>query len=1069
MTEFLTDKAKSGASTAADAVAASSASYNTAGNPQRQAFLRSASVPTLEKTAPKLNPRWLYAEGKAWAAFSPGDSRRIEEGNARWIEEEQEKKTGQEEQGENKKKPSTDENKTEQQDTKAKDQTGSKSDQYVPPMGDPTSPLPAWRVPVGQDKLYDVDLRSKRSAKMFPVFWKGAAVDVRRGEWFFESSRIAPCEAALSQELEQLYESIKPWTSAYADELKASASIGAEGEEKLMCRLDSLKGSYVIFSGSHLARIYQEGVSTRLTKTLLTAWSGEHGGGTVVVRGYDKMQQLMRARKGDNRRKRRSGAATSSAKGTPSKSRQSLDGAREAAHQKGTESPLPDGAARPAPPEGGSTPANAAAATSGTGASSTDLWTSLTSRLGSWNTGSVPSSTKAHEEIVAESFKEAQDRVQDLPPVPSNEEADTAANAAAEEDEEEEVAREREADAEEIELVIAWHGIGQRLAEDWKNLEFSLAVNSLKDLVRKKSQAAPPTAIGGEGFRALTKGKRLIFVPINWRATLNDFQPTKDQPDEHEHEDEHLDNRVEVDDLFGTSDSIPLARQVTKNLLLDIPMYLSHHRAEVLRRAVVETNRAYALFCQRHPGFRERGGRVSMICHSLGCAMACDVLSKQPTFVSSRDASVEDVLKSAHLSFDVRSLYLCGSPAALFFYLGSRQLIARRGRELARGENVPKDEALDRGIWGCLAVDRVWNVINTTDPLATHLNGCVDSRAKATAVNMDHVVQCVVATLPGANTAVVEAMTAVANGGGGIANAASTSAATASSFFGNWSSLGRSGPASNAGEASGRESTTPPADLEEAVSSKKNKGKSSEAGGAGNAAKSKAQQWAAKLAQSRTVPGKKKNDGAGETAGEGNEKQESGSHVEGNSRNSTDGSGQTTAANADEGKNRYPPPPIPPRPETSAQPAETQSDGDRAEDKATEGTSADAHEPPDDAVTEGQTVLPAAPDQDKDLSKSKEDEAFDRARRRFLALNPLGRIDYVLPKPANSLLMPAAMLEYVQMLRSHADYWHNETFADFIIATVHLREGDERWEKARGLLQGAKAETNSDGGAKDAK
>ena len=107
-----------------------------------------------------------------------------------------------------------------------------------------------------------------------------------------------------------------------------------------------------------------------------------------------------------------------------------------------------------------------------------------------------------------------------------------------------------------------------------------------------------------------------------------------------------------------------------------------------------------------------------MICHSLGCAMACDVLSKQPTHVPKLEKAA-DVVACPHLAFDVRSLWFCGSPAALFFYLGSRQLIARRGREFAR-DDAPRDESLGRNVWGCLAVDRVWNVINSTDPLATH-------------------------------------------------------------------------------------------------------------------------------------------------------------------------------------------------------------------------------------------------------------------------------------------------------------------------------------------------------------
>lgn len=64
------------------------------------------------------------------------------------------------------------------------------------------------------------------------------------------------------------------------------------------------------------------------------------------------------------------------------------------------------------------------------------------------------------------------------------------------------------------------------------------------------------------------------------------------------------------------------------------------------------------------------------------------------------------------------------------------------------------------------------------------------------------------------------------------------------------------------------------------------------------------------------------------------------------------------------------------------------------------------------------------------------------------------------------MLVPAAMLEYVSMLQAHANYWTNETFADFVLATSALGDGEEEeedyddgkweksWEKARRNLLG---------------
>lgn len=104
---------------------------------------------------------------------------------------------------------------------------------------------------------------------------------------------------------------------------------------------------------------------------------------------------------------------------------------------------------------------------------------------------------------------------------------------------------------------------------------------------------------------------------------------------------------------------------------------------------------------QRNPDFLAKGGKTSLIAHSLGAAIAADVLSEQPTHATPPS---ELNTFEAQLAFDVSSLYLLGSPVALFMWLGRSQLIARKGREGT--ENSPKDEALDRTRYGCLAVDR---------------------------------------------------------------------------------------------------------------------------------------------------------------------------------------------------------------------------------------------------------------------------------------------------------------------------------------------------------------------------
>lgn len=40
-----------------------------------------------------------------------------------------------------------------------------------------------------------------------------------------------------------------------------------------------------------------------------------------------------------------------------------------------------------------------------------------------------------------------------------------------------------------------------------------------------------------------------------------------------------------------------------------------------------ELNRLYSLFCSRNPEFEEKGGKVSIVSHSLGCVITYDIMT----------------------------------------------------------------------------------------------------------------------------------------------------------------------------------------------------------------------------------------------------------------------------------------------------------------------------------------------------------------------------------------------------------------------------------------------------------
>lgn len=138
-----------------------------------------------------------------------------------------------------------------------------------------------------------------------------------------------------------------------------------------------------------------------------------------------------------------------------------------------------------------------------------------------------------------------------------------------------------------------------------------------------------------------------------------------------------------------------------------------------------DANRIYRLFCARNPSFA-KNGKVSIIAHSLGSALTADILSSQATFVKPlSEMSSEEQKSETQFIFDCRNVFLVGSPLAFFLHLGRGQLIARRGRE--RTQNVERGIALTSPRYGCLAADAVYNIYNSTDPVAFSLNATVDS------------------------------------------------------------------------------------------------------------------------------------------------------------------------------------------------------------------------------------------------------------------------------------------------------------------------------------------------------
>ncbi|KAJ2901262.1 ddhd domain-containing protein [Zalerion maritima] len=267
-------------------------------------------------------------------------------------------------------------------------------------------------------------------------------------------------------------------------------------------------------------------------------------------------------------------------------------------------------------------------------------------------------------------------------------------------------------------LVFVAHGIGQKFAERVESFHFTHAINGFRREINIE--------LGSPAVKSvLRQGQNGIMVlPINWRHTLSfeDGGPMREE-----------DKSAYMPEGFALKDiepgTIPAVRSIISDVMFDIPFYMSHHKHKMIEALVTEANRVYRLWCRNNPGFADNG-RVHLIGHSLGSAMALEVLSKQPT--ETPRLNLEDPqqpLQTSFFEFDTKNLFLLGSPAGFFLLLERGALMPRKGRLKPGADPLDvenKDIVGETGFFGCLAVDNVYNILAKEDPIAYLLNGTID-------------------------------------------------------------------------------------------------------------------------------------------------------------------------------------------------------------------------------------------------------------------------------------------------------------------------------------------------------
>ncbi|XP_075782335.1 phospholipase DDHD1 isoform X2 [Pelodiscus sinensis] len=261
-------------------------------------------------------------------------------------------------------------------------------------------------------------------------------------------------------------------------------------------------------------------------------------------------------------------------------------------------------------------------------------------------------------------------------------------------------------------IVFVVHGIGQKM--DQGRIIKNTAM--MRDTARK---------IEEKYFCNLAT--HVEFLPVEWRSKLT------------------LDGDT-VDSI--TPDKVRGLRDMLNSSAMDIMYYTSPlYRDELVKGLQQELNRLYMLFCSRNPEFEEKGGKVSIVSHSLGCVITYDImtgwnpvrlyeqlLQKEEEDLEDRWMSYEEqhlieelyitkqrlreieerlnelkastISKTPALKFKVENFFCMGSPLAVFLAL----------RGIRPGNSGSQDHILPRTI-----CNRLLNIFHPTDPVAYRL------------------------------------------------------------------------------------------------------------------------------------------------------------------------------------------------------------------------------------------------------------------------------------------------------------------------------------------------------------
>ncbi|KAG8859904.1 hypothetical protein FRC20_011748, partial [Serendipita sp. 405] len=147
-------------------------------------------------------------------------------------------------------------------------------------------------------------------------------------------------------------------------------------------------------------------------------------------------------------------------------------------------------------------------------------------------------------------------------------------------------------------LILVVHGIGQGLSTQYESYNFVYMVNLMRIIARK--QAMSPA------LNSIMRSHNVQFLPVQWRTNLK-----LDEDESRRRAEDGLDNRFSLADIT-LKKHIPMIRELSNEVLIDIPYFMSHHQTKMIETVCSQANRTYRLWCARNPSFSTTGRVVRM-------------------------------------------------------------------------------------------------------------------------------------------------------------------------------------------------------------------------------------------------------------------------------------------------------------------------------------------------------------------------------------------------------------------------------------------------------------------------